>query len=204
MRRWFNRIGKWTLTGGYFFPGVRHFTGFVAGTSKLKLPVFAGYAYLGALFWAATFISLGYFLGRSGRRLPRAGADISLEVHVIVLAAVFLSLGLFAGYWVFRHWLQRRAVHPVPEERFHRASPATQNCRAKEFQPGNSIPACPLVIPPPDDYLSLEYLTPNFLLQAVSGAGCHPRASEGLTMKVFMTGGTGFVGHFLGTGQTGP
>ena len=48
---------------GLFLPGVRHFTGFVAGTSKLQLRVFAGYAYLGALFWAATFISLGYFLG---------------------------------------------------------------------------------------------------------------------------------------------
>src|SRR5436309_455929 len=28
VHRWFEKYGKWTLTFGYFVPGVRHFTGF--------------------------------------------------------------------------------------------------------------------------------------------------------------------------------
>ncbi len=113
VRCWFNRIGKWTLTGGYFCPGVRHFTGFVAGTSKLQLRVFAGYAYLGALFWAATFISLGYFLGEEWPLISASWLKISQKVHVIALAAALLSLAICAGYWVVRQRQLRRAISPV-------------------------------------------------------------------------------------------
>ena len=114
VHRWFNRIGKWTLTGGYFFPGVRHVTGFVAGTSKLQLRVFAGYAYLGALFWAATFISLGYFLGAEWPEIAEGWLNISKEVHFIALVAALLTITLCIGYWVFRQRHLRRAVSPVP------------------------------------------------------------------------------------------
>ena len=34
---WFERRGRWTLLVGYFIPGVRHFTGYVAGASELDL-----------------------------------------------------------------------------------------------------------------------------------------------------------------------
>jgi membrane protein DedA with SNARE-associated domain len=114
VRRWFNRIGKWTLTVGYFFPGVRHFTGFVAGTSKLQLPVFAGYAYLGALFWAATFISLGYFLGEQWPLISGIWLHISNRVHFILEAGGLLAILIFAGYLFLRQRLWRRAVTPLP------------------------------------------------------------------------------------------
>jgi len=61
---WFNRIGKWTLVLGYFIPGVRHLTGFVAGMSRLELPIFTSYAYTGAFFWCITFLSIGFILGK--------------------------------------------------------------------------------------------------------------------------------------------
>jgi len=60
---WFDRFGKWTLLVGYFIPGVRHLTAIVAGTSKLHPALFAAFAYSGALIWAATFISVGYYFG---------------------------------------------------------------------------------------------------------------------------------------------
>ena len=113
VRRWFNRIGKWTLTGGYFFPGVRHFTGFVAGTSNLRLSVFAGYAYLGALFWAATFISLGYFLGGKWPLICDNWACISGKVHRFAAILGLLTLLLLAGYLLLRQRFWRR-VSPVP------------------------------------------------------------------------------------------
>jgi membrane protein DedA with SNARE-associated domain len=42
--QWYRRVGKWSLTFGYFIPAVRHFTALVAGSSKLEYPVFAVYA----------------------------------------------------------------------------------------------------------------------------------------------------------------
>lgn len=61
VHNWFERFGKWTLVIGYFIPGVRHLTGFCAGTTELDYRSFALYAYLGALFWVSTFLSIGYF-----------------------------------------------------------------------------------------------------------------------------------------------
>lgn len=60
---WFEHYGKWTLFFGYFIPGVRHFTGFTAGTTSLEYKDFACFAYCGAMLWVATFLSIGYFFG---------------------------------------------------------------------------------------------------------------------------------------------
>ena len=60
---WFNRVGHWALTFGYFIPGVRHVTAFAAGISEVPYPQFALFAYSGGLLWVSTFLSLGYFLG---------------------------------------------------------------------------------------------------------------------------------------------
>lgn len=59
--QWFERFGKWSLFIGYFIPGVRHFTGLCAGATELDFRTFALFAYLGALFWVSTFLSIGYF-----------------------------------------------------------------------------------------------------------------------------------------------
>ena len=61
--RFFERVGHWSLTFGYFVPGVRHLTAYAAGVSYTAPHIFALYAYLGALLWACTFLALGYFLG---------------------------------------------------------------------------------------------------------------------------------------------
>jgi membrane protein DedA with SNARE-associated domain len=60
---WFGRMGNWLLTFGYFIPGVRHVTAFVAGMSGLEYPIFAAHAYIGAAIWVTSFVGLGYFFG---------------------------------------------------------------------------------------------------------------------------------------------
>src|SRR3954471_13215700 len=60
---WFQHAGHWSLTFGYFIPGVRHFTAYAAGMSCLEPRTFILFAYGGAALWATTFMSLGYFLG---------------------------------------------------------------------------------------------------------------------------------------------
>src|SRR5689334_20605781 len=52
VHNWFERIGRWSLTVGYYIPGVRHFTAYVAGASALEAHEFALFAYSGAFIWS--------------------------------------------------------------------------------------------------------------------------------------------------------
>lgn len=62
---WFHRFGMWTVTFGYFVPGVRHFTCYLAGISGVKLWKYVLYAGSGAFVWVVTFITLGRFIGHN-------------------------------------------------------------------------------------------------------------------------------------------
>lgn len=91
---WFEKYGKWSLVVGYFIPGVRHFTGIVAGATTLSYREFALYAYTGAFFWVSTFLSLGYFFGKYWEKVFEiidfdTGVTIGVSL-VVVLLAVYL------------------------------------------------------------------------------------------------------------------
>ena len=101
---WFRRIGGITLTFGYFVPGVRHLTAYVAGASELEARRFALFAYTGAVLWSATFFTLGYFLGDQWTRV----SDMADETGLIVAGAAIVVLG--AGYFVWRR--RRRRSQP--------------------------------------------------------------------------------------------
>jgi membrane protein DedA with SNARE-associated domain len=64
VQHWFQNLGRWVLVVGPFIPGVRNLMGYVAGASKLRVDVFARFAYLGALISSTTFVTFGYFAGR--------------------------------------------------------------------------------------------------------------------------------------------
>ena len=99
---WFERRGRWTLLVGYFIPGVRHLTGYVAGASELDFPNFALFAYTGAFCWAAVFIALGYFLGEEWNQVMQSLHETKL---LIIALAAFLILG-----YVFFGYLRRRRL----------------------------------------------------------------------------------------------
>jgi len=88
VQHWFQNLGRWVLVVGPFIPGVRNLMGYVAGASKLRIDVFARFAYLGALMSSATFVSFGYFVGQhvnwNYSRLP---------LIAIALAVVFTVTG---------------------------------------------------------------------------------------------------------------
>ena len=92
---WFERVGTWGLTFGYFVPGVRHFTAYAAGISSLEYPRFAAYAYSGALLWAATFIALGYFLGERWE-------VVSKNIHHKAAVVTVIAAALAGAYWLWR------------------------------------------------------------------------------------------------------
>lgn len=62
-QHWSRRWGPWLLFVGYYIPGVRHLTAYLAGASGMPYASFALFAYAGALCWSASFIGLGYWLG---------------------------------------------------------------------------------------------------------------------------------------------
>jgi membrane protein DedA with SNARE-associated domain len=87
---WFKRFGGLTLTFGYYVPGIRHLTAYVAGASKLEYPVFAAFAYTGAVLWTSTFMSLGYFLGEHWSEALSHERYVALIVCGIALGAALL------------------------------------------------------------------------------------------------------------------
>lgn len=89
-RAWFRRHGTYALLFGYFIPGVRHLTAYVAGSSRVPLTSFALFAYAGGLLWSSSFIMLGYGLGDEWART-------SVALHrwlVIGASVVFIALAL--------------------------------------------------------------------------------------------------------------
>ena len=62
---WFEHYGPWAICIGYYIPGLRHLTCYLAGMSAMSLRKYLLYSVVGALFWCAMFISIGYFLGAS-------------------------------------------------------------------------------------------------------------------------------------------
>src|SRR6266850_141679 len=63
-QQWFHNLGRWVLVVGPFIPGVRNLMGYIAGASKLRLQVFARFAYVGALMSSVSFVTFGYAVGR--------------------------------------------------------------------------------------------------------------------------------------------
>ncbi len=88
--QWFERIGHWALTFGYFIPGVRHLTAYAAGMSGLAPHTFALFAYLGAALWVGAFLSLGYFLGDRWQAVQQS-LDRDLKWLAIGLAVLVLG-----------------------------------------------------------------------------------------------------------------
>lgn len=109
--QWYNRHGGKLLTIGYFIPGVRHLSGYVAGLSGLKYRSFGFFAYLGALLWTSTFISLGRILG------TRWDTILPVIHRYSVVLGITITLLLVAFYLLYRNhkrwgaWVMGKLSH---------------------------------------------------------------------------------------------
>jgi membrane protein DedA with SNARE-associated domain len=100
VRAWYERKGKYGLVISYFIPGIRHLAAYVAGSSRLSLPVFATFAYLGGLLWSSSFISIGYVLGDEWEQMSVALHRfllIGAGVITVVIAIGFILMRRRAG-----------------------------------------------------------------------------------------------------------
>ena len=98
--KWFKSSGNKLLFLAYFIPGVRHITGYFSGITKIPYRRFALNAYLGALIWTATFISLGKILGPNWEKFH------SYISKYLIIGSLIISLILIINY-VYRNYKLR-------------------------------------------------------------------------------------------------
>lgn len=94
---WFERYGNKLLIIAYFIPGIRHFTGYFSGTTRMPFRTYMAYAYTGAFIWTGTFISLGKILGPKWEQFHHTITKYLLIAAII--AAVILLL-----YYAYRKY----------------------------------------------------------------------------------------------------
>lgn len=99
---WFERVGHWGLTFGYFVPGVRHLTAYAAGMSDVTPHQFGVFAYSGGVLWVGTFLTLGYFLGERWEAVEKNIHHYLVWITVacaiaLLLYAVWRKLGRAKG-----------------------------------------------------------------------------------------------------------
>lgn len=93
-RKLFKKYGNALIFIGYFIPGVRHLTAYIAGISNLEFPKFMVFAYSGAFVWTLTFISLGHELGERWGIVKEYMHRYSTYFLIPCLAAVIAIVAL--------------------------------------------------------------------------------------------------------------
>lgn len=96
---WFQRYGLWAVAFGYYIPGIRHFTCYLAGASNVKLWKYVLVAGSGAFVWCLTFLTLGHVIGINAPAILEA---IHRYLSICVAAVVIVAAAGGYVYWRFR------------------------------------------------------------------------------------------------------
>jgi membrane protein DedA with SNARE-associated domain len=93
--RWFQKYGMWTVAFGYYVPGVRHFTCYLAGVSGVGIWRYLLYSGSGAFVWVLTFLTLGHVIGDN--------AQVVLEwIHKYMgVSAIIVVVLAVAGFLIY-------------------------------------------------------------------------------------------------------
>ncbi|UQD53135.1 DedA family protein [Bacillus methanolicus] len=94
---WMEKSGSKLLVFAYFIPGVRHFTGYVSGISRMTYRTFITPAYVGASLWGFCFITLGKALGPRWDEFHKA-AGRYLIIAILILALFLGGLLIYKMY----------------------------------------------------------------------------------------------------------
>ncbi|OPH57921.1 alkaline phosphatase [Paenibacillus ferrarius] len=91
---WFQKYGNKVLIIAYFIPGVRHFTGYFSGVTRIRFRKYAWFAYTGAFIWVSVFISLGKVLGPKWEQYHHT-INRYLVYAGIIAAFIFIMVYLY-------------------------------------------------------------------------------------------------------------
>lgn len=90
------RHGQWAVFVARFITGLRMFSGILAGSFRMPYPRFIVFDFSGAVIWATTIVSIGFFFGSNWERLIHFVKEFDLAILAIV--AVGIVVALFASY----------------------------------------------------------------------------------------------------------
>lgn len=106
--RWFQKYGAWSIVFGYFVPGLRHLTCYLAGMSRLKWTTYLLAAGTGAFIWVATFLTIGHVVGNhwweAFRWLHAKGNPLLFGGIIVLLVAVGI------GYRIIRYRIRTKKM----------------------------------------------------------------------------------------------
>lgn len=95
--RWFEKYGEIIIFIGRLLPAVRTFIAFPAGVSRMNMPRFIAYTFVGSLIWC-------YFLAYVGMKFGENWASLKVYFHqfhvVLAIAAVVFAI------WYIRRYLK--------------------------------------------------------------------------------------------------
>jgi len=99
---WLERYDSWFILSFRFIYGVRNFSSFALGLSAVRWERFLRLNFIAALLWAASFVSVGYFLGHMFRAVL---GDVARSFGIVMLGA-FVAIGV--GMWLLHRRHRRR------------------------------------------------------------------------------------------------
>ncbi|MEK3786272.1 MULTISPECIES: DedA family protein [Paenibacillus] len=98
---WFGRYGTWGILFGYFVPGLRHLSSYLAGTTRLKFSSYLLYATLGALIWCTTFLWVGHAVGLHWEQVALVMDKVTRKMGVAVI--LLMMIGAFIP-WAWKKY----------------------------------------------------------------------------------------------------
>lgn len=98
---WFKRYGSWSIILGYFVPGLRHLSSYMAGISKVPFGRYLLYAAAGALLFCTTFLLIGHAVGYHWGEIAVMMERSTLRVGVLVITLIVLGTAVIV-------WLRKR------------------------------------------------------------------------------------------------
>lgn len=88
---WFKRYGTWSIVLGYFVPGLRHLSSYMAGISKVPFGRYLLYAASGALLFCTTFLLIGHAVGYHWNEIAVMMERSTLRIGIFIMALIVLA-----------------------------------------------------------------------------------------------------------------
>jgi membrane protein DedA with SNARE-associated domain len=93
--RLFTRYGQWVVLGARLLPVIRTFIAFPAGVSRMNMPRFIAYTFVGSFPWCYGLAWVGMKLGETWNTDPRLKAwfhrfDAAIGLALVAAAAAFV------------------------------------------------------------------------------------------------------------------
>jgi membrane protein DedA with SNARE-associated domain/membrane-associated phospholipid phosphatase len=94
---WFEKYGNKLIIIAFFIPGVRHFTGYFSGITRLPFRIFTIYSSLGSIIWVSAFILLGKLLG------PKWQVFHEAIKKYLIIGSIFIAIFLIIFYLIKKY-----------------------------------------------------------------------------------------------------